>query len=74
MESQGGGYVCNCVRLVLSRADKNGRLAAQSYVLLLYALCAYQGACMTTFVLYLLGQSTRVTMMSHSLEKVFIDS
>ena len=73
MEGQGGGYVRNCVRLVLSRAHKNRRLAAHSYVLLLYTLCAAEGLAWLLSLLYstrlVNGQSTRVTPMSHSLEE-----
>ena len=68
--------MCNCARLVLSRAHKNGRLAACSYALLLYTLCAAEGLAWLLSLLYstrlVNGQSTctRVSPMSHSLEEV----
>ena len=66
--------MCNCVRLVLSRGHKNRRLAARSYVLLLYTLCAAEGLAWLLSLSYstrlVSGQSTRVTPMSHSLEEV----
>ena len=44
--------MCNCARLVLSRAHKNGRLAACSYALLLYTLCAAEGLAWLLSLLY----------------------
>ena len=66
--------MCKCARLVLSRAHKNGRVAARSYALLLYTLCAAEGLAWLLSLLYSIrlvnGQSTQVTPMSHSLEEV----
>ena len=47
--------MCNCVRLVLSRVHKNGRLTARSYALLLCTLCAAEGLAWLLSLLYSLA-------------------